>query len=291
MSCFAPSKDESASQSKVCTSSGDIESVSDLFKAPVAVAGCWYRGQANGSLEPLPQVLREWFNLRALQDFGPGLDGSDAQFWQRDLDPRLFLEQRLFREFRASAESLTDVGESLATAYLLAQHSGLPTRLLDWTTSPLAALHFACPGEDFDGAVFRMSPERLLLETTEGVPRDVPFAPRSPWALDDEEFAERLGVVYGNPRASRQWPQEAVPAPMIPKLLRGRVRQQGSVFTCHFSRRSAPIPGLQMFRVPTGAKARIRDELASLGVTASLFFPEPAFLAADLRVRWGLPPT
>ena len=96
---------------------------------------------------------RSDFVYRGLSDAAWSLDTSLSRLGGNYAN----VEAALLRTFRRYAEPGSIPGNSLWVTLSVAQHHGLPTRLLDWTVSPKIAVHFATAEPehfDRDGAVW-----------------------------------------------------------------------------------------------------------------------------------------
>ena len=108
-----------------------------------------------GSWNPSLRRFRSPFAFRGLSCGTNPLSSSLVRL-AGDADTRK-LELALLRNFRKYASTEGGGADSIWDWLALGQHRGLPTRLLDWTYSPLVALHFATETPDSfdrDGAVW-----------------------------------------------------------------------------------------------------------------------------------------
>jgi hypothetical protein len=92
-----------------------------------------------GSWQEDLQRFRSDYVYRGLSSAGYDLRTSLMRLGENSNE----LEQHLLRAFRRYAYRYASFADSLWNWLALAQHHGLPTRLLDFTYSPYIALHFA----------------------------------------------------------------------------------------------------------------------------------------------------
>ncbi|AHD09299.1 FRG domain-containing protein [Phaeobacter gallaeciensis] len=141
------------------------------------------------------------------------------------------LERELIRDFKTHAsEFLSSDQRSDVDWLFLAQHHGVPTRLLDWTLNPLVALYFACEdhtrGEN--GKVFALNAWELN-KTSCGM-QAVP-------ATDSEVFQDY--VLPLNDKAVQRTVRAQQPLAVRPNYLFRRSNAQAGSFTIHGSKTQA----------------------------------------------------
>ena len=109
-----------------------------------------------GSWNKLLQRFRSPFAFRGLSSSEHTLKSTLVRLAGEKADAHR-LELALLRNFRKYARAEAPGADSIWDWLALGQHRGLPTRLLDWTYSPLVALHFVTDDPaafDRDGVVW-----------------------------------------------------------------------------------------------------------------------------------------
>lgn len=220
----------------------------------------WFRGHSKIDYLLAPSALR--YPERDKRERALGLVA----------DMRRFLEMKLPRPPEANNE---------LGWMQVAQHYGLPTRLLDWTQNAAAALFFACSKDpDADGLVAILNPTELNQSTDPRSPRVFNFQ------LDAKIITPYLKLDGGIDGRGRRT------IAINPTWNNERIAMQQGVFTLHGSRKfdldRYQASSLLYVPVLREYKSPLLDELLRIGMGEMFIFPEPEHVCAHLRRTAGL---
>jgi hypothetical protein len=221
----------------------------------------WWRGHA----------MEEWNLLPHIWRLKPGKAPR--------LKEQLQLERNLTIRFLHGATTRHPhwPEEDHSVQLAMMQHYGLPTRLLDWTESPLFALFFAVREREYetrDGALWALNPAGLNVEEFS---TPMLLSPHTDSAKD--LFKAPFGVA--------ETVQEKNAAVVV-RHVDPRMSVQLSSFTIHGSQ--VPLEEmrnshkyLMKYVVPPQKKAALRLQLSELGIREASLFPDLEHLALELK--------
>ncbi|HWI81512.1 FRG domain-containing protein [Ramlibacter sp.] len=236
-------------------STAEFLQVLSELSAKIGEEAVWFRGHSSSSYKLLPSIAR---NPTALQR-----------------------EALLSKRFKQNAYPFRQSPPQSEWEWLfLMQHFGVPTRLLDWTESPLVALYFAVNGsaeeETDDANIWALLPAKYNYE----IPRIQPVV-----SVDIPCFGVD-GVLddYRPDQIALERMSNKYPVAAIAHRQNERIMAQLGVFTI-MHRDMTPLEALApeylaRLTVPAAARQQLRAELRALRVTQLTLFPELTSVAS-----------
>ncbi|MEN6453005.1 MAG: FRG domain-containing protein [Prolixibacteraceae bacterium] len=217
---------------------------------------------------------RSDYAFRGLSDSSYVLKNS----FLRNCGPVPELEYHLLRNFRKySISKEAQQNGSFWRALVMAQHHGLPTRLLDWTYSPFVAMHFATANTekyDVDGVIWKVDfvkANRLVSE------------PLKRLLLEEQCNAFTIEMLEGVIKSLSDFGRKLKKEQIIffePPSLDERIVNQFAFFSVMTDPTVAmddwleKHPGLyRRLVIPKELKWEIRDKLDQANITERVLFP------------------
>ena len=173
-------------------------------------------------------------------------------------------ERQLHAAFRRASRPFITVPLSSEWEVLaLAQHHGVPTRLVDWSTSPLVAAWFAVTSypEAAEAAVYALELNRADLQTIDITTGKASSGGQFEHPLD---VARDVHLIESAPVSAR-------------------ITTQRGIFTLHGDPTVAlDVPASHTFPIPEPMRAEFQNRLHGLGIDASDIYPDLEGLAKTL---------
>lgn len=179
-------------------------------------------------------------------------------------------EESIFLKFKMRYHLYTnDMPSTDIDTLFLAQHYGLPTRLLDWTDNPLIGLWFACQEEqEFDGCVYTIKAEKDHLQEDDRLNFDIFADKKTNFTENQEKQADEKNHSL-----------------IIPDYTNRRFLNQKGMFLW-FKYPDISISKEQLkpsFIISKKHKKDILKELSNIGINEAFVYPDLEHLCENIK--------
>jgi len=222
----------------------------------------WYRGVEDKKWELLPSIQRSRHRMES--------------------------ERYLANDFYIRTKQILNKcpdKKNYAAWMSLMQHFGLPTRLLDWSQSPLIAVFFATEtwykSPQVDACVWVLAPSKL--NDREGFGNCI-------YPVDADTIQKMLLPAFKDRGHNEELTDKIIACYSTENNL--RMYSQQASFTVHNSLRKLRdiCDSNTLFKIiiPANRKQYFLDSLRVFGITEGFVYPDPDHISKDLKNKYGI---